>query len=109
MEIVVVDRAYPIEAVIEYRICVLSRRLVSPETDYRAFYAVVIEKEIIVYIVALICVAAPEPAVTLDTVEIALASIEMERICRDIPYLVDQFVITTESTLVFERNIFIVA
>ena len=44
MEIVVVDRAYPIEAVIEYGICVLCRRLVSAKPYNRALDAVVIEE-----------------------------------------------------------------
>ena len=107
VEIIFPDRRDPIEGVITDGVDVHGHRVSTAQDALRAADDVLIVHEIVVDEIALISVAAPDPAVALDAVEEAFARVEMEGVSRYVPDLVDKRVIRTERALIFEGKIFI--
>ena len=96
------------KTVVHDAVDVVVNGILAHKGNIRPLFNIGVKEKIIVYVVALISVTAPDPSVTLDSVKKALTAVEMEGIGAGVPNFVEQLVVTTKTTAPFKWKILII-
>ncbi len=107
IHVIIVNAYEPVERIVHNGIYVTGYRVFPTQHPDGSLHRFHIKEQVIIHQIALNCITAPYPTVTLDAIDKKFPGGEMHSVCAYFPNSVQFFIITSERSAVILRQIFV--